>query len=829
MIVKNPSCLAHGTKATARVGKQPQMVVIVRAAFLLVPDGVATLVPGAFEGDLRAQGPLTADVLAPDDDERLGEVLYPSDLADFKLNAEVMLRGTCYAQKGRPIARSPVSFQVGDWQKTLQVTGHRAWSDRKVGAVMSDPIPFSSMPIGYGHAFGGEGYEPNPAGVGLTGDRVPNVEDPRDPIRSPGQRPAAPAGFGPLNPAWAPRCDKRGKDYGADYERTRAPFYSADFDWTHFHAAPADQQLAGYLRGDEAIVYTNLDPDHAVLRCRLPGMRVRVFYHRKGERIRELDLRIDTLFVDADERKAFLTWRGLADVAADDLHDVVSLLVVTEEAHEKHPAKRYHEELERFEADPLGLEERGMAELERERDQALAKLDDLVDKAEAIGTSGDEGLADEVGAMLEALDAPPHEVAEAKRGILELVAAKKEHRPGDEAITGSLTAAKESRKPAGPPPFVIPQPGETPPAPPQPGLVAAVRRALEEAEQVDARIDQAVTRPEVDLPEALQDRPRVADRLDPLREVVEGDLFKRLEGPPLVEPGPGRDLRRQDYRGWDLRGRDLRGADLREALLTAADLREAKLAGAQLDHAVLYEADLEGADLSDCSLTLTNFTKARARGLLLAGAAIDTTFFDEADLTGADLRRLRGTRGLFRQTDLSEANLSDADLFECIFDGVTLTKARFVKASLRSVAFMSATLERADFSDALLTRSSFSGGAASSACFVGARGERVVFMKTELERADFTCAILPDAFFNEAIARDARFFGADLRGANFYRSSLDRASFERANLFRADMRKSVLHDVSFAKASLFEASLLEAGGLRTDFTDANLTRCRTPS
>ena len=59
-------------------------------------------------------------------DDLQGRVLvYPGDFADFKLGAEVMLRGTCHPRRAVP--ECEVAFAVGDRTWKLNVSGPRVW------------------------------------------------------------------------------------------------------------------------------------------------------------------------------------------------------------------------------------------------------------------------------------------------------------------------------------------------------------------------------------------------------------------------------------------------------------------------------------------------------------------------------------------------------------------------------------------------------------------------------------------------------------------------------------------------------------------------------
>src|SRR5580693_907147 len=132
------------------------------------------------------------------------------------------------------------------------------------------------MPITWANAFGGPTYAQNPVGTGLDTPRLPSVESTAEIVRSRSDRPA-PASLGPIHAGWPQRAGKVGKAYGKGYVKERSPYYAEDFDWSYFSAAPADQQIKGYLRGDEEISFHGLHPDAAAFSARLPAVRVRAF------------------------------------------------------------------------------------------------------------------------------------------------------------------------------------------------------------------------------------------------------------------------------------------------------------------------------------------------------------------------------------------------------------------------------------------------------------------------------------------------------------------------------------------------------------------------
>lgn len=803
MRVKNLTGLPFGTKPTSRSGRAAEMVVVVRARFDLVPGAPLALLAPQFEGDLMTQGSLSGELYADDDEERAGECVYPGDFADFKPKAEVMLRGACHPPRGAPTTECLVTAEVGRWQKKLRVFGTRAWSDSKESAVMSAPLPFTTMPIDWAHAFGGPGAADNPLGKGLVGAALPNIETLGTPIRFRADRPA-PAGFGPINPSWAARSSKLGTDYGPAWRATRAPWYADDFDWRYFQAAPSDQQLDGYLQGDESLRFTNLHPRAAVLESSLPRLRIRAFVRCTGGTVSEIPMNLDTLFVDLHADSAALTWRGLAPVGQDDLSDVETVLLARETLGEPLPASHYHRELEAFEDDPFGgTMKQGLV---AQRDEGFARLDASMAALAKIGTGGEAALGKEIAAVS---GGPPAHGAR----VADALAARRDKQPGAPDVTAGLAAAFAA--PASlrsPPALKLPEVGKPIglPIAAARDLAASVTRAKKAQADVVAARSAAGAPPPPDF--ALEPFEALASELD-------------IRDRPTIEPGPSLDLRGQDYCGRDLRGRDLSYANLESALLTGADLRGASLRGCNLSHAVLHQAQLEGADLGGAQLAFCTLTEARAAKVGLRGARLEYTQLAGADLTGADLAEAQITFTVLGKAVLTGATFGEATISDSMFDACSAERTDFAGARIVSAMFLECNLGGASFQRAVLTKTSFLRSSAMGASFRRASGEGAVFFSAKLDRADFTLGSFRRGLFTQAEAIGGIFAGADLKDAVFYRATLDRADFSGSNLFNADLRKTSIHRARFVDANLFQAALLGAAGRDTDFSGANLVRC----
>lgn len=793
MRIKNLSPFLIGAKVTSRRPPQPEMMVVVKATFVLAPGAELRVPDGPHP---LSQGSLTAEVFAEDDDEREGECLYPGDFADYKLNAEVMLKGTCHVPGGRPAVECPVRFSVGDWSKNLRVVGPRAWVDDALGGAITAPLPFTAMELSYKHAFGGAGYAPNPVGRGVGTRELPTIERPGDVILARSDRPS-PGGFGPINPAWAERAQKRGTMYGEAYQKTRAPFYAEDLDWTHFHAAPSDQQLSGYLRGDEEVTFQNLHPASPLFSVRLPALRVRAFARESDGRAREVPLSLDTLFADLDQGRLVLLWRGLIDVRDDDLAGVTSLLAASEPLREPpSDAARYLSLLEAFERDPTGIDDHAPA------------LKDMLPEPPSPGAPEppdpvSKMLADKLGGLALA------EQEQVRRAMASLSKALSSH-----GVDVGAAAANAARSRPGPAPSASPSDV----APPKIPIGAAVRTLLDRARSLKALAGaQGVAIPGLDAIEALANDPRI-------RALVAG-----AEAPsPPPAPGPGANLADRDLRGEDLSDKDLSGADLSGANLSFAKLARAKLTSASLARAILFEADLSGADLSGANLSLANLSGADARGARLSGAVADGLNASRAVLRGADLTGVKGEGAIFDGADLTGADARGAELSQATFDGATLEGASLAGARLIKCRLLSARARGIDLERAVLTGSSFDGADLTEAKLVEAEGEGVIFRRATLRAADLSYASLPKALMVEIKAEQVILRAADLPDVRLYRASLAGADASKANLLRADLCKTSLRGARFSGANLYDAKLLGASGEGCDFSGANLLRV-TPS
>ncbi|MBI4954659.1 MAG: DUF2169 domain-containing protein [Myxococcales bacterium] len=791
MLTKNLTPFPLGLKAGSRNPPAPEMTLVVKGTFALRPG--EPLAP------LAEQPYLTAEGFAEDDDERAGECLYPGDFADWKPTAEVMLRGTCYAPGGRPVDACEARLSVGKWSKALRVLGRRVWRPRALGEELSEPAPFVKMALDFAHAFGGPEHPANPVGKGFGTPEGPNLERAGEPVKSPREL-HTPACFGPVSPQWPVRRARLGSDYGETYRRTRAPFYASDFDPRWFSAAPPDQQLRGYLRGDEEVALHNLHPTAREWRVTLPGLRLVAFVKDDTGRFRSVKMCLDTLWLEPDAGLLALQWRGVDRVRELDLSDVTTVLVASEPLAEPPlPEEHYRAELEGFERDPVGL----AAKLRTER----------VARAEQRGGAAappSEALRAAVRAKVRAVmgdgPAPAHDAAE--REMVELLVQELAGRGPEEEVLKGLAREDDA------PPVPMPR---KPGAMPSLGLRKVVRRKLAELDRSRAELEAGDTERAAGLA-AVEAKLREA----PFGNVDAGYSFPR----PLTTdaPGPGVDLTDRDLTGADLRGRDLRGAILDGAVLSRADLCGADLEGASLRDAVLFRADLSDANLTGADLGRANATRARLAGATLERAVLEHACVEGAVLTDARLGGAQGEYAAFARADLTGAKLRGASLPHADFTGAVLERADLAQASLGRACFDGCRAPGVDLRDADAPGARFERAELAGARAGGLSAPGAYFHGAKLDGADLALARLRGAHLTLASLVGSSLYGADLRDARLYRCRLERADLVRANLFGADLCRADARRARLEGASLYEAKLLGTNLDGADFTEAVLIR-----
>lgn len=294
-----------------------RVTVVAKATFELVPDGLMR--------PIRPVEIRRTELHFHNNPAR--SVSATSDLGLYLERADVTLTGHAYAPGGTPTPKVTPRLRVlradgsPALDKSIDVYGDRsAWP----GEPAPSAQPFQKIPLVYERAYGGIGWGPNPFGIGvepeLSGKTpLPNIVHAN---AQPGR--TDPAGFGPLSPSLPGRRALLGRLPRKALEGRIAEIPDT-FEWGYFQAAPLDQRI-DFLNGDEWIVLDGVHPSRASLTTRLPGARglARVLTPTGAEL--PIELRADTLAIDADASIASVLWRGRFAVSAEESLGLTSVV-----------------------------------------------------------------------------------------------------------------------------------------------------------------------------------------------------------------------------------------------------------------------------------------------------------------------------------------------------------------------------------------------------------------------------------------------------------------------------------------------------------------------
>jgi hypothetical protein len=306
-----------------------------QSALLLLPDekGVETLyvlLKATFETGPPVRVASRQEVILDADEfwdePETSSLKCASDVHLVKPSTDVVLVGDAQAPDRERVTCLDVSVAVADHRKIVRVFGERTWTGNVIPPFLTSPVPFETMALVYERAFGGRQepadqsskalFDPhNPVGCGFSGKRgrkemkglqVPNLEDPRNLLKEPGDT-AKPACFAYVAPSWEPRKSYAGT-YGDAWLKSRAPYLPEDFDRRFFNMASPDLVCSGYLRGGEAVEVRNASPD-GLWKFEIPTLLLRAGVRIAGTCV-EPPLVLETLLLQPGMRRFVMTWRA---------------------------------------------------------------------------------------------------------------------------------------------------------------------------------------------------------------------------------------------------------------------------------------------------------------------------------------------------------------------------------------------------------------------------------------------------------------------------------------------------------------------------------------
>jgi hypothetical protein len=325
-----------------------EFVCLIKGTFSFAPGEPARAVPEKDQAELAGDTPHMDDI---------GRSLrYATDLVAYKPWAEITLTADCCAPRGVETTESRVWLEAGPISKALVVTGDRVWVHGRDGHDAVDgPLPFTRVPLRWERAFGGLAHPENPLGRGMDIAPdfdgmmrlyLPNIEDPSHRVTSREDRPE-PVGFAPVPAHAASRMALQGTR-DQRWALFRAPLPPLDYDPCAEQAAPRDQWLEEFWRGDEVVRLGGMDPDHEVIETALPGTRPRLFLDLKRSGPRqfvEIPVVLDTVHIDVAERRLVMVWRRAIRLETPDATEIDAIYLTEEPAGgERLPVARHHDD-----------------------------------------------------------------------------------------------------------------------------------------------------------------------------------------------------------------------------------------------------------------------------------------------------------------------------------------------------------------------------------------------------------------------------------------------------------------------------------------------------
>lgn len=690
----------------------------------------------------------TGDEYYPDDDEQQGSVRYASDFAHFKPGTDVGIVGHCHVPSESAVTSCAVRFAINAHARELHVFGDRFWK-RKAGVLgVTGPAPFKKMELRYENSFGGQGFEQNPAGKGaekVTQDNgatvwpLPNIENPYQRIGSPDHKPE-PAGLGPLNANWQFRNQKLGT-YNKKWLEQKWPWFPDDFDPTYFNSAPQMLQFNSYLIGNESLQFVNMHPDIPDYRSRLPGLKVRCFTRTHsaipsiGKSFQEIDMKLDTLWVDMDAEKLVLVWRGWSRVDSEEMEDIQDILVIVQALDDQ--SQEVEECYALLNKRKLELEQE-LIEEEPEEPEAPVEPEPVEEEPVNIDAIFAKAETDSRQSLMDAgidLDNLPKPTDEDKRKEAELLAEL-----GIESHEENPLTRKQVQT-----------------------------RALNK----ESFFEEDFTG---------LDLSGIGFSGIDLREV-------NLSGLDLKNGSfSSADLSGAILSGADLSGADFRGACLRDADLTGALLAGANLEGAILESAVFESCESHSAKFDNVQATRVDFSNAKLRGSRFGGAVLVEASFEEADLNHAVMTETQLQNVTFDKATAIHGNFGGADMSgvrasdNCDFSGAILSGCQLEGANFEGARCIQTDFSYSDMHDVNLIAANLKDANLNCADLRQAK-----LTKACLENASMVQANLYEASLEKAVVRNT-----DLRSANLYAAELLNAEIVHSNFEQANLKMTKL-------------------------------------
>jgi uncharacterized protein YjbI with pentapeptide repeats len=793
--------------------------------------------------------------------ETIGEMLGKNELFDAgmpKQNAELLVHGSCYSASHQAVEASRVSVSLGTISKELLVFGDRHWIQAMgIGWGVSDPIPFTQMPVSYANAFGGKEHAANPVGIGidevdLNGEPVipvPNIEYADQLIGSPTDRPP-PASLNRTDILSEQRLSNAGT-YDQNYLETRMPGFPDDLNYDYFNDAAKDQWTEGFFNGDENFEIRNMSPDEAFIQGQLPGVYGRVFVNHAVQdeiEFKEIPTQLDTVWLFPAGQLGVLIHRGTLEVNEDDASDIKQILIANENKNDiPRPADHYKNHLG-LRIDPeegykyllntaplipqdcrcgfKAMQENSVMPLE-----LLAKAN-MTNYADIKKQEAEESFAQQIEAMKKQLQDSGMDPLKIDDLINQMTNAKNNQAELSPELQ-QITTIMEKVLPG-----ITTDPNNL-------DLAKLNLKAMDELAAYTEKIQQQKKA------EAAQ---KLNEQLDELKKAEAGPetslaissfekAITEIELPPILPRIKVEEIIAQ-YRG------QMDEMEKQLVVMQSMGLPESELAKMKSSFNIeeIEQKTREGLDMgnegyrigahyigrsrsphagSEDAIRVSLIAAFQSQGKTSHG---DYAFVDlsNLDFTGIDLSGAYLEYADLTNTNLTNANLSKAILSHAIVKNTNFSYSNLTEANLGAINFDGCEFVNADLTGATLGKSKFSNSLFKH-CKMAEKAD--MFLETEFDNASFIETDMRKNTFFDVDISDCDFSGSDLSGSSFVNPIMKNAIFSRANLNGVNFVKALAEGAKFDHASMInvrfvaESSLAGANFHSADVSKANMMGC----
>jgi len=772
------------------------------------------------------------------------------EIFDFgvpKHQGEYLVYGSCFSTE--PVSGLEIAINIGGLTKRLDVLGNCHWTVMGI----SDPKPFTIMPVDYSHAFGGDGFDKNPLGKGMVPDEegrisLPNIQDKNNLVGSISDRPD-PAGFSAYSMEWPQRMQYMG-EVDDMYLIESWPYFPEGTDPRYFNAAPHDQRINGFFTGDEKIEIYNMHPEKAFIDSALPGVRARIFIHiKEGDKevFKEIKSRPETIWLFPDKQRGILLFRSSTEVASEDYDNVYHCFAQWEKLSDEPKTFDYYCGLFQEGLKPQGEDENARdaedvsAKSKNEQETSETEPADARSFAEknpqlAAVLKDARILETNTAEQLKRLGIVPEEalkkyglapaaVNAGTFGELELLITGLEKQTKDLMRSFNIT----EKDIAG-----IMGDGSRPSIMAADKSISDLRKAgifnpvleshLKEAERLGKEAEKNLD----DFKKRLEEKIKVIEDAEQTEETKAAPEKSSAKNVLTADDVASRYKTDRDLRGLDLTGLDLTGYDLKGADFTGSVLENTVFKHANLDNALFDNARLSGADFTGASLNYSKFTEAVATYACFENIHLIKGNLSDADFTGS----------IFTKADLTESVMNNAlfenaDMENMVACKVVAKNALFSGANLSDTDFTGADITGSDLSNTKLSFAVFTSAAAGNIKLYGAAGKQPVFgyavlegsvadRNTFINEGRFTHTNFTGSCWEGARLPGAQMIAAMLDGSNFSACELINAIMVFASAKRTDFSKADLSNANMSAINLFKGSLRKSLLARTDLKYSNL-------